>query len=160
MPQGRARRGGCHRPSRSWQKHRARLQCSAMKICRNIWQWIQNRNPRHLNIIGLACGLTGVVIIFIWGPPQPNMEPGMSLGLSGPMVADHDRAMSARRLKHKILSRVGLAFIWMAFACQLWAVLVGDAPAKVANCEQGHAKVTSEEDANRPRAGQDRESPA
>ena len=38
-------------------------------------------NSKSLNTIGLALGLIGVIIIFIWGPPQPILEEGIKLGL-------------------------------------------------------------------------------
>jgi hypothetical protein len=32
-----------------------------------------------LNIVGLALSMIGVVLLFVWAPPQPSSE-GMSLG--------------------------------------------------------------------------------
>ena len=31
---------------------------------------------RWLNTVGLLLGMAGVVILFIWGPPQPNFIEG------------------------------------------------------------------------------------
>ena len=36
-------------------------------------------NPRLLNTVGLVLGMLGVLIIFIWGPPQPDFEEHVGL---------------------------------------------------------------------------------
>ncbi|WP_286730978.1 MULTISPECIES: hypothetical protein [unclassified Thiomonas] len=50
-----------------------------------------------LNTIGLALGMLGVALIFVWGPPQPQLEEGVGIGLedgtplgNGLTVAQHD----------------------------------------------------------------------
>ena len=81
------------------------------------------------NTIGLILGIIGVTLIFIWGPPQPSLEPGVSIGIedatpiypSGKTVADHNREVAALRLRHIILSRVGLGLIGIGFFFQLCA---------------------------------------
>lgn len=82
-----------------------------------------------LNTIGLALGMVGVVILFIWGPPQPDFDEGVAIGLlpgdvleNGKTVAEKDAAV--RRLKrwHTIMSRVGLGMIGVGFGAQLIAV--------------------------------------
>jgi hypothetical protein len=85
--------------------------------------------PQTANTIGLVLGIIGVVLIFIWGPPQPNLEPGVALGIeeATPLdrtdntVADQNRAVEARRCRHIIFSRLGLALIGIAFGFQLTA---------------------------------------
>jgi len=54
-----------------------------------------------LNITGLVVGIIGVAIIFRFGPPQPNLETGISIGLEdktpigeGRTVADQERRIS------------------------------------------------------------------
>ena len=37
---------------------------------------------RWLNTIGLLLGMAGVVILFIWGPPQPDLDPHIKLVLN------------------------------------------------------------------------------
>lgn len=37
-----------------------------------------------LNQIGLLLGMTGVVLIFRWGPPQPSFEEQPFLAMQGP----------------------------------------------------------------------------
>ncbi len=52
-----------------------------------------------VNTIGLTLGIVGVVFIFIWGPPQPQLELGISIGLedatpidnSGKTVAEYNK---------------------------------------------------------------------
>ena len=76
-----------------------------------------------LNRVGLVLGMTGVVFIFIWGPPQPSFEEATFLTTEGPL--DPEEAARTRRLKrrHDILSRVGLALIGLGFAAQLAATV-------------------------------------
>jgi len=62
-------------------------------------------NSRLLNTIGLVLGIIGVLFLFVWGPPQPSFEAGVSVGLenatpldsSGKTVADHNRELEAKR---------------------------------------------------------------
>jgi hypothetical protein len=81
-----------------------------------------------LNTIGLVLSMVGVVIIFKYGPPQPNLEEGVGLGLEdgtrlpdGRTVAEHDRGVTALRGTHQRMSKVGLGLVFVGFAFQLWA---------------------------------------
>ena len=81
-----------------------------------------------LNTIGLALGMVGVVILFIWGPPQPDFDEGVGIGLElGTVLKDgrevSDMIEATRRLKrrHQIMSRVGLVLIGVGFGTQLVA---------------------------------------
>jgi hypothetical protein len=77
---------------------------------------------RWLNTVGLVLGMLGVVILFIWGPPQPSFDEAVPLQLEGPQF---DRmAEDVRRLKrrYEIMSRVGLGLIGVGFFVQLVAV--------------------------------------
>lgn len=84
-----------------------------------------------LNSVGLVLGMAGVVMLFFFGPPQPPLEPGISLGLedatpideNGKTVADYNKEVEKRRRKHLILSKIGLGLIFFGFALQLWATL-------------------------------------
>jgi hypothetical protein len=90
--------------------------------------------PQVLNTVGLSFGIVVVLFIFIWGPPQPNLESGVSFGLeektpienTGRTVADHNREVAARRKRYTIMSRVGLSLIMIGFGLQLWALWVPD----------------------------------
>lgn len=79
------------------------------------------------NTVGLSMGIIGVVFIFIWGPPQPQLEPGISIGLedatpidkSGKTVAEYNTEVKTRRTVHEVMSRLGLIFIMIGFGFQL-----------------------------------------
>jgi hypothetical protein len=81
-------------------------------ICALTAQW--------LNTIGLVLGMVGVVILFIWGPPQPDFIEG------DVYVASDNTEIAARvkRLKrwHTGMSRIGLVLIGVGFGAQLLAV--------------------------------------
>jgi len=83
-----------------------------------------------INTIGLVFGMLGVIIIFIWGPPQPTLETGVSLGLEdntpigagGKSVAQHNKEVEGRKLLYSFLSKAGLAFVFIGFAFQLASI--------------------------------------
>lgn len=84
-----------------------------------------------LTRIGLVAGILGVLVIFIWGPPQPELTPGVSLGLEdgtvlpdGMTVADHDSEVRRRRSHHLVLSRSGLGLVGVGFLCQFAATFM------------------------------------
>lgn len=84
---------------------------------------------QKLNAIGLALGMLGVALIFVWGPPQPQLEEGVGLSLqdgtpldNGLTVDQYNASVRRRRIRHTILSRVGLGLIFIGFLCQLLAV--------------------------------------
>ena len=79
-----------------------------------------------LNTIGLALGIIRVVLIFKWGPPQPQLTEGVSIGISarnvlpsGKTVAEPDAEIRARRSLHLWRSRIGLGMILIGFVLQL-----------------------------------------
>jgi hypothetical protein len=84
-----------------------------------------------LNTVGLVLGMVGVVIFFIWGPPQPDFDEGIAMGITfteDTVFTDGTKpseiVASAKRLKrrHEIMSRVGLGLIGLGFFVQLVAV--------------------------------------
>jgi hypothetical protein len=84
--------------------------------------------PQLLNTLGLGLGMIGVFIIFIYGPPQPDLEPGVSLGLEdgtpmadGRTVAQYNADVLKLRARHSLMSKVGLICVFFGFALQLWA---------------------------------------
>lgn len=86
----------------------------------NKRRWFNN-----LNAIGLVLGMAGVVLIFIWGPPQPSFEQGVAIILEsgnvlpdGKTVAQHDKEATTNKQQYKLISQIGLAFIFMGFVCQ------------------------------------------
>ena len=60
-----------------------------------------------LNSVGLVLSMVGVLILFRFGPPQPNLESGVGLGLEddttladGRTVAEHDKDVKQLRTRH------------------------------------------------------------
>ena len=84
---------------------------------------------QKLNAIGLVLGMVGVALIFVWGPPQPQLDEGVGLGLedgtplgNGLTVAQYNAVVRCRRIRQTLLSRVGLGLIFIGFLSQLLAV--------------------------------------
>lgn len=81
-----------------------------------------------LNSIGLVISMAGVLIIFKFGPPQPNHETGVGISLQdntvlsdGRTVAQHDQDVEKIRKRYLCMSQLGLALVFIGFAFQLWA---------------------------------------
>ena len=81
-----------------------------------------------LNSAGLGLSMVGVIILFCFGPPQPDFEKGVSIGLEDDTpLADgrtvRERNADVRRLRRRYsrLSKLGLALLFAGFALQLWA---------------------------------------
>ena len=72
-----------------------------------------------LNTVGFSLGIVGVVLIFIWGPPQPSLQEGRSLGIQGPEVDRHNARVRSLRSRHNSRSRIGLGLILVGFGLQL-----------------------------------------
>lgn len=90
--------------------------------------WFFALTAQWLNRIGLVLGMAGVVIIFIWGPPQPDFDEGVGIGLEdgnvlrdGRTVADFRNDQRRLRRRHEIVSRVGLGLVGLGFFVQLVA---------------------------------------
>jgi len=84
-----------------------------------------------LNSVGLVFGMVGVVILFKYGPPQPNLETGVGFGLedknvlaNGRTVQEHNQDIKATKKHYSEMSKLGLALIFIGFACQLWATWI------------------------------------
>lgn len=83
-------------------------------------------NAQIWNTLGLLLGMAGVVLIFRWGPPQPNFEEGVGLALeeatafdNGTKVSDIVAEQRKRKRRHQFMSGLGLALIFLGFLCQL-----------------------------------------
>lgn len=74
-------------------------------------------SSKSLNIIGLILGMVGVAIIFVWGPPQPNLDPESKLRLG-----EISQEITELRKFHSLMSSVGLGFIFFGFSFQLFAI--------------------------------------
>ncbi len=80
--------------------------------------------PDQANSLGLILDMLGIVVIFIWGPPQPKLEEGSALLLSGAAYADEDKKTRRKHKLYTIMSRVGLLMILAGFGFQLLAVWI------------------------------------
>lgn len=83
-----------------------------------------------LNIAGLALNIAGVVILFIWGPPQPSFDEGITVALddrivftNGTKVSDIKKNIRRLKRRHEIMSRVGLGLVLLGFVAQFIAEL-------------------------------------
>ena len=84
---------------------------------------------KWLNTVGLILGIVGVVLLFVWAPPQPSFERGASVRLednttlpNGRTVAQNDSAIEAREAHYGRMSQIGLLLIGLGFGFQLWGV--------------------------------------
>jgi len=85
--------------------------------------------PKILNTVGLGLGAIGVVLIFVWGPPQPDFQDyvGLSVGentvlTDGRRVGDMLSETERMKQQYRLMSRIGLGLIFIGFAVQLVAV--------------------------------------
>ncbi len=81
-----------------------------------------------INSIGLVLDFVGVVILFLWGPPLPDMEGSVGIGLeSGTLlredwtVADEEKKQQKIRKRHSVVSKVALGIVALGFLFQLIA---------------------------------------
>jgi hypothetical protein len=84
-----------------------------------------------LNAIGLFLGMAGVVVIFVWGPPQPSFEESVGVALDsntvlvdGTKISDLEKANKRLKRRHRILSRIGLGLVGVGFLFQFVALWV------------------------------------
>jgi hypothetical protein len=86
-------------------------------------------DPKCLTITGLILDIVGVAIVWYFGWPQPQLEPGVGLALengtpvgpNGETVADHNRKVERRRIWYKRFSIFGLLLLLTGFGLQLAA---------------------------------------
>jgi hypothetical protein len=88
------------------------------------------RIGKLVNLLGLSLGMIGVLLIFIWGPPQPSFQQGTCISvedgtpLPGGKTAaevDIDTAKTEKHYRH--MSDIGLVFIFFGFVCQFAGAL-------------------------------------
>jgi len=87
-------------------------------------------SSKIISSIGLIFGIIGVLIVFVWGPPQPIFTQGISVGLengtsidnTGKTVIDYNLEVAKRRKTYTRMSSFGLILIMIGFALQLWSV--------------------------------------
>jgi hypothetical protein len=90
---------------------------------------------RWLNVVGLTFGMIGVLLIFIWGPPQPSFQRGVPLVLedsnvlpNGKTVKQNNEDIAAQERFYRMMSQLGLVLIFVGFGCQLVASWRGRTP--------------------------------
>lgn len=72
---------------------------------------------KALNTIGLVLGMIGVILIFIWGPPQPSFEGDPLL-----LESTNEKALAVKKEHYKWMSRIGLGLIGISFMLQSLSV--------------------------------------
>ena len=85
-----------------------------------------------LNSTGLVLGMIGVVLIFIWGPPQPQLNGGVGLSLedgtpleNGLTVAENNQIVKRRRYQHKIFwARPFVSIFWVSCSIHRGAIIL------------------------------------
>jgi hypothetical protein len=82
--------------------------------------------PQILNTVGLVFNMTGIIILFCYGFPQPTHEESTGLAIQGP-IADKN-AEQARKIKAKYLclSKTALGLIILGFIFQLGATWISN----------------------------------
>jgi hypothetical protein len=83
---------------------------------------------KWLNTVGLIVGIFGVVLLFVWAPPQPSFQHGASVSLednttpNGKTVAQNNAKIEPREAHYGRMSQIGLLLIGLGFGFQLWGV--------------------------------------
>ena len=72
------------------------------------------KTKKILNIIGLMLGMSGMIIIFFYDPPQPSFFPYNIITDSNV----HQEILNLRD-KYDLYSKIGLGFIGIGFLLQL-----------------------------------------
>jgi len=74
--------------------------------------------------VGLLVAMVGVVILFIWGPPQPGFQEGVSIEAEGYWVDELESKKAIKRRKYTWMSRVGLFLVGLGFLGQFVATIM------------------------------------
>ena len=89
---------------------------------------MQMKSAQLLNSVGLVLSMIGVLLIFCFGPPMPDLEHGVGLALDegtrladGRTVAEHNADRLRLRIRHSRISQAGLLLVFAGFSLQLWA---------------------------------------
>ena len=78
-----------------------------------------------MTIAGLFLNVTGTVMLFFFGFPQPQHDEGVSWGLEdatpfeGGTVAEFKQRAQRRKERYRRLAYVGLTFLLLGFVLQL-----------------------------------------
>jgi hypothetical protein len=78
-----------------------------------------------LNTVGLVLGILGVVVIYEWGPPQPNYELDRYIRLEQSVaISQEELALLKEKAVARSMSAIGLGLIGLGFVFQLAAVWI------------------------------------
>jgi hypothetical protein len=80
-------------------------------------------NPT-LNTIGLVLAITGVVLIFFYGPPMPDLRTEVHIVTEQGLPPAERAQVTERLLKHQVYPKLGLGLILMGFLFQLGATWI------------------------------------
>ncbi len=117
----------------SWDKLASEAVDQAREILKREWE--ATKHPwakvfKRLNVFGLLLGMVGVVFIFIWGPPQPSFQQGISIGLedanvlpNGKTVAQNNVDIAKKENHYRCMSEIGLMLIFLGFLSQFAGAL-------------------------------------
>ena len=80
---------------------------------------------QHLNALGLLLGMVGVLLLFFWGPPLPEMRGAVGIALqSTTVLADGRRAPGIEEVEKRLRHRHEI-FSTYKYPCLPWAGLTG-----------------------------------
>ena len=68
-----------------------------------------------LNRVGLVLGMLGVLVLFVWGPPQPDF------GGDKLLLEQQSGEGAAKRMLYGYASSLGLACVGIGFLLQLFS---------------------------------------
>ena len=81
-------------------------------------------------IIGLTLDIIGVGILFFFGPPQPDLSDGVSIGAENNTVLSDGRTVKEReqektllQAKYRCWSKFALFLIILGFSFQIFGIL-------------------------------------
>jgi len=74
-------------------------------------------------------GMVGVALIFFWGPPLPDFDDGVSIAIQpatvladGTKISDIIAANQRRKMRHQVISSIGMVLIFLGFGIQMVAI--------------------------------------
>jgi hypothetical protein len=86
---------------------------------------------RVLTSVGLSLNLIGIILLFIFGFPQPNLSQGIALGLPdaneaepGMTVGEFNKLQKKKKTTYTIVSLLSLLLIIAGMVCQLVALWI------------------------------------
>lgn len=82
--------------------------------------------------MGLILNMFGVVVIFVWGPPQPDFQAYVGISVEdgtvlsdGKTASQHVKQVARKKRVYTLISRSGLVIIFFGFGLQLLGTICG-----------------------------------